>query len=584
VPVKRVAICYDPEGENDARQMEVLLRHFSTQTELIPLGTDFSSEPVQNADILFYLGVVSREQLPQKFLHFLYSFRRTVCWLNYNLDCLGERRLQTLGLRYKKLDESSGYTIVYKKMAFSKIDSSMNILSIQDRGKCQIIAQAITESDTVPYVIKSENLWYIADLPTSFIIEGGHHIVFADLLHDIIQEDHKENHQALVRIEDVNPESNPDDLRAIARFLGSRKIPFSVGVTPFYLDPANNTAIALSEQPEMVKALQYMVSKGGSIVLHGCTHQYRGQTTVDYEYWDEMNDQPLFQDSEEYVRERIIRGVQECVQNRIYPVAWETPHYAASMLDYQVIDQFFGTVYERRQTSNVLGTDQLLPFFIPAGNGRAQMVPENLGYIPLDNPAPEPLIESARRNLAVRDGFASFFFHPFVNIKVLKTLVKEIGQLGYSFADIRTLNNYIHLPSLAILSGSGEVGIDLRDHYLEEFFITPRGKMKKRILSEEKTTESLKKRVDCMPSWLYVARGVNVSKAGLFQNIGSPFVKLPAFVQRLWQRPDLETQNIPVLPLVIIDENAEEGLAMDQRNHLHAFDGAGIDSSRYRDR
>ena len=107
-----------------------------------------------------------------------------------------------------------------------------------------------------------------------------------------------------------------------------------------------------------------MVKKGGTIVLHGCTHQYRGQTTIDYEFWDGLNDQPLFEDADEYVEDRLDKALHECFRNNLYPVAWETPHYAASQLDYDVINRHFSTVYERRQTMNVLGSDQLLPFYI----------------------------------------------------------------------------------------------------------------------------------------------------------------------------------------------------------------------------
>ena len=39
----------------------------------------------------------------------------------------------------------------------------------------------------------------------------------------------------------------------------------------------------------------------------------------------------------------------------------------------------------------------------------------------------------AKANLVVRDGFASFYFHPFYDIAMLKQIVTGIKQAGYTF-------------------------------------------------------------------------------------------------------------------------------------------------------
>jgi hypothetical protein len=45
----------------------------------------------------------------------------------------------------------------------------------------------------------------------------------------------------------------------------------------------------------------------------------------------------------------------------------------------------------------------------------------------------DALIESAERNLGVRDGVASFFYHPFLAIEHLERVVVGIKDLGYEF-------------------------------------------------------------------------------------------------------------------------------------------------------
>ncbi|MFO7888988.1 MAG: DUF2334 domain-containing protein [bacterium] len=577
LPLKKVTIYYDPVGLNDAKQIQVLLRHFHTKTTLISLEDQFSVRDHPESDIIFYIGAEYRQSLPEEFIRFISDSKTRICWINYNLKFLFENNQSDWGFDYIELDERIAYQIFYKQTTFTKLDTSLNIVQIKDTVGTQVLASAHFNERTVPYVVKDNNFWYIADLPTSFVTEGGRHIVFADLLHDITGEDHQEKHTALVRIEDVNPTTIPGSLKNIANLLGSKDIPFSVGLTPFYLNPADNTTISLSDTPELVMALKHMVSKGGTIVLHGVTHQYRGQTTIDYEYWDGLNGGPIFQDSEEYVSERIIRALEECYENNIYPLAWETPHYAASQLDYRVINQFFSTAYERRQTLDVLGSDQLLPFFIPAQKDKAQLIPENLGYIPIDNPVPDSMVAHARKNLVVRDGCASFFFHPFVSLQVLKELIKEITTLGYSFGNIRNLDNKVVSPSMVIVSGSGDISLDLKDSYLKEFYINPKGKVKKVEYSKEKQTDVFHKQVDCNPGWIYVAKSTNEKKPGFVKSISSIFSGSPVRIQKLWQSGPLKAEHSPAVPIILIDPNAEGNISRDQESYKQTFTSVGID-------
>jgi len=577
VPEKNISIYYDPAGLNDAKQIQVLVRHFHTSTTLIPLKDQFSIADQPDADVIFYVGAEYRQSMPEEFIRFISETDKRTCWINYNIQLLLQNKHSDRGFEYVKLDEKSAFRINYQNTVFTKLDTSITIVHIQDTVRCHVLATAQSEEQEIPYIINNNNFWYVADLPTSFVTEGGRHIVFADLLHDIVGENHQEKHTALVRIEDVNPMTHPRSLKAIADFLGSHNIPFAVGLTPFYLNPADNTAISLSDRPELVDALQHMISKGAAIVMHGVTHQYRGQTTIDYEFWDGLNDGPLFQDSEDYVKERINRGLDECYNNEIFPIAWETPHYAGSQLDYSVINKFFSTAYERRQTLDILGTDQLLPFFIPAQEDKAQLIPENLGYIPIDNPRAEPMVSNARKNLVLRDGVASFFFHLFVSLQVLKDLVKSITDLGYSFGDIRHLNNKVTSPLLTIASGSSEISLDVRERYLKEFYVNPHGKVKNLRYTEEKQTDILHKKVNCSPGWLYVAKSLVHKKPGFTRRIGSIFSGSPFKIQSLWQNGAVKTEQSPAVPLILIDPDAEGEPARDQESYKQALIVAGID-------
>jgi hypothetical protein len=52
---------------------------------------------------------------------------------------------------------------------------------------------------------------------------------------------------------------------------------------------------------------------------------------------------------------------------------------------------------------------------------------------------PEDLLRAARANLVVRDGFAAFYFHPFLDLEHLKRTVEGIETAGYRFVDPSSL-------------------------------------------------------------------------------------------------------------------------------------------------
>ena len=577
VPLKKVLVYHDPGYLQDARQLEVLLRHFRTKTDVLPLGDNFSPTDFSGVDCIFYVGNEYRESLPEQFIKSVARFDRTVCWINENIHAFGDDKLSRLGFQYTGYDDTTQYDIEYKGTSFYKSNQSLHIIDVDRPDLCRIMASARSEKKEIPYIVRSGHFWYVADLPSSYMVEGGRHIVFSDLLHDIMLENHAEKPLALVRIEDVNPTTYPEGLRSIADYLKSQHVPFSVGLTPFYLNPSENTAISISDRPELVDALKYMVARGGTVVLHGCTHQYRGQSTVDHEFWDGLKNEPIFEDSEVYVDERLEKAINECFKNGIYPLVWETPHYAASQIDYRVINRFFSTCYERRQTVDVQGSDQLLPFFIPSRPGKAMMIPENLGYVPMDNPSPETVILNAQKNMMVRDGFASFFFHPFVPLDALKQIVKGIREMGYTFASIRLMDNKVQTASSTIISGRNNMELQLKDQYFQEFYLSQKGKKKHQQTSEEKLSVQIEKSIVCPQNWLYVAGTLDSRKKKFPENLLASSARTPFKLGRYFQSQPLQPANNAIVPLFIVDPSAGGKEAISQSSLINAFQAVGID-------
>jgi len=144
-----------------------------------------------------------------------------------------------------------------------------------------------------------------------------------------------------VRIEDVSVDDDPDDLRRIADLLAGEKIPFQFSLIPIFRNPAQSLEVRLSDRRSFTDALHYMIAHGGTPVMHGVTHQYHGQSGDDFEFWDDAGDRPIVGDSTDFVLRRLDLGLSECFASGIYPIAFETPHYAASEVDYRAFRRVF---------------------------------------------------------------------------------------------------------------------------------------------------------------------------------------------------------------------------------------------------
>lgn len=226
--------------------------------------------------------------------------------------------------------------------------------------------------------------------------------------------------------------------------------------------------IPLSQAPNLKKSLNYAISRGGEVVQHGYTHQYSnipnpysGVTGDDLEFWDAVRNQPLPEDSIAFTTDRIQAGRNDLSSNGYEPVAWETPHYQASALSMKAVPAIYAKTYQRAvyytadapDFNAAKGKDfsvgQFFPYMIKRDHYGQKVIPENLGNFEYDLSATfggsnlvyswQDIQKNAEYAMAVRDGFGSFFFHPFLldkdlnlpALKDLQSLVKAMTALGY---------------------------------------------------------------------------------------------------------------------------------------------------------
>ena len=130
------------------------------------------------------------------------------------------------------------------------------------------------------------------------------------------------------------------------------------------------------------------------------------------------------------------------------PKIFEFPHYVASANAYRAVARRFAVRWERSDYfAGLLGPGpvqyqhvegQFFPYAVRDVYG-SKVLPENLGSIAPSTwhtykaRLPQDVVKAARANLVVRDGIASFYFHPYLPLRYLKRTVAGIQALGYRF-------------------------------------------------------------------------------------------------------------------------------------------------------
>jgi uncharacterized protein YdaL len=346
-----------------------------------------------------------------------------------------------------------------------------------DPAKAKTLATAErTNGTSFPWAVRSGNLTYIGDNPFSYTTETDRELVFDDLLFDALAPMQQERHRALVRIEDITPNSNPADLRAVADTLRARNVPFGFGVSPLFqdqrgvLDP-NRRQLLLKDAPEVVSAIKYMQSRGGVMVNHGYTHQYsnvanpyNGVSGDDFEFYrvSENADHtlnfagPLPGDtSPSWARARMTAANNAFNGAGLAaPKIFEFPHYTGSVHSYRAAASMYGTRWERAMYFSGLlrgGTinyqrpiGQKFPYVVRDIYGTT-VIPENIGsyepeaFFQFPVHTVDDIVAGADANRVVRDGFASFYYHPFWGPQPLADAVDRLKAKGWTFVSPTTL-------------------------------------------------------------------------------------------------------------------------------------------------
>lgn len=496
---------FEKLGLGYAIMLKNLLSHFDSSADLLPVH-QYTAGKLAGYDATFYMGSYYENPIPPALLADMAASQKTVVWFKYNLWQLAWNASygfpQRFGFTFGSLrglnaipsasNPAPGFfdTVNYRNKPFVKYyafdatanranaDPDVGIASITDPAKAASVVTMTNPKagETAPYVVRSGNFWYFADLPFSYIGPRDRYLVFSDLLYDIMGKPAPATRRAMVRLEDVGALVSVQAMKTLTDYLYGKKIPFSIAVIPKHVDPLGvfnddvPLTIPLNKATNLKKALNYALPRGAEIVMHGYTHQYgkvknknSGVSGDDWEFWDMVTNAPVKEDSLAWASGRYIAGLTDLYHNGYWPVAWETPHYQGSALASKAAAMVFPTTYQRvvyytadKPNFNAArGKDfavgQIFPYVIKKDHYGQRVLPENLGNIEYDISAIDPtsnfnytwqdICTNAEYAATVRGGFASFFFHPFwlepelnlPGMQDFKNVVDCITKLGFTW-------------------------------------------------------------------------------------------------------------------------------------------------------
>lgn len=492
-----------------------LLAHFNTTTTMLPVQ-NYTAGMTEQYTATFYLGSYYANPVPAAFLSDVSTTQKTVVWFKYNLWELAWNTAYPFTSRYGITFSSlagmnaapsasapnPGFydTVTYKNQTMTKYyafnattgaisaDPDIGVTAVADATKATAlvtISNSVnpTAYPAVPYVIRSGNFWYFADMPFSFIGPRDRYLVVCDMLHDILGTNAPTQHRALVRLEDLNATNTVSSIETLAGYLYGKKIPFSLATIPLYTDPNGVYNGGVAQTIHMVnatglkQALNYSIARGGKLLMHGYTHQYSNIPNLvnavsanDYEFWLATLNRPVNEDSTQWAAGRLSAGLLELQLNGYTPFAWEAPHYQSSPLAIAAVPKYFKNTYQRvvyytssnPQTLNAttpghdFSVGQFFPYIIQKDYYGQRVIPENLGNVEYNICNIDPsscltytaqdILTNANYALVVRDGFASFFFHPFwlepdlgtPGYADFQTIITGITNLGFTWVDAST--------------------------------------------------------------------------------------------------------------------------------------------------
>ncbi|MGE6541167.1 DUF2334 domain-containing protein [Bacillus luti] len=482
----KVLILYssnDDQITSDTQILNTQVGHFTNDITIKNLKQLAEITDKSSYTHVIYIGE-KQEELSTETKGFLESFPGSLLVLGQNIEQLSNR----FSFITLKNEDINSDTIEYPTRKLKNtLEEERSIKHLDTNGI--ILAHALKGKNTYPLIVRQNNSYYVA---TPHLFDWMSHYVGEMLFSYFEQKPKKNKVEAYLRLEDVHPAADINQLKEIAALLKEKKIPYMITVIPVYTDPDTGKTLHLKDKPELVDLLRSMQDDGAAIIMHGYTHQfYDSETGEGFEFWDVKTDQPIRQPKheqpktkddfpnieayntyvkkgeafeEKYTTDHIEKGIQELVDAKLYPLAFEAPHYTMSQKGYEILSRYFSTYVGQLQLSDTTWKSMHSPAYrsTPSFLHGMKLMPETVGFIEEDKPQAIAKMKANAVSVAkLSDGVIGAFYHPYLGVKPLKEVLKDLESIpNIEWIDLQKETNEVKMKDIHITTNKDGIQVE----------------------------------------------------------------------------------------------------------------------------
>ena len=465
-------------------KLDALVSRFSEDIEIIR-DTEVVSNSLSQTSHLFYYGV-NPSSIPEPTREQINESKIPLYGIGYNVDQLNV---------FKQVDTTriQGVSKFHQTRTDTNLTFELADTVLSVNHDAPIVHASVFEKNVKhPLIIQIDAHFYSG----AYNLLNRSSLLVADSLYDFFKVEAKDEHLGYLRLEDINPSTDPALLEEVGNYLLDREIPILLAVIAVYVDPDSGQNIHYTDRPKLLQVINRLEERGAAVISHGYTHQYRSSETGEgFEFWDVEKNQPVLVPSNEtppmlkpkeafsndrdykryietvlegetaYIRSKLTRSIHELVSLDLHPLGFEAPHYTMSHSGYKLASEQFSNIFGQVQWSNtdweVMGTTPYIskPTLL---NGMT-LYPETIGYVRTDLPRPVENMRRARDEMMiVRESMIGGFYHPYIGTENLPALVDMMESTpGFRWFNLREQDERVSTADVLITSVDG--ALTLRD-------------------------------------------------------------------------------------------------------------------------
>lgn len=347
-----------------------------------------------------------------------------------------------LYLPFSELIDKLNGKIVDNKDAINIIINNKNIFMNSKDKKYWFDDNPNVKFNLKKNIIKSDGVIYISlidlvtmlDLKTKWNLENKKINLFWNrekVVH--LVKNQASSKYALIRLEDITAAQRYktakqlEKLRVVGDYLYSCGVPFHIAWVPRYIDKTKNidndpSKINNIYNADFIFTMDYLINKNGFLGIHGYTHQFKNEVSIDGIEFSEKHIT-----DEKSIRERLELAIK-CANDLDLPYSFfETPHYEATNYQHEIMEKYFNYIYD--PNSKYKGS-----------NNKTIYVPTALNYVD----GKEDLNNMLRKiNKLENNILGSFFYHPNIEFEFIKSNENDDEYPVYEYDERSVLHQII---------------------------------------------------------------------------------------------------------------------------------------------